>query len=275
MADYDPAVVRSVLREHGHEVPRQGRLGRDYLDMYEAIVSGPPVEAGEYDEGISADLFSEADLPPDDEAPQAPVTERKPRRVRQSRPSLTDRLRSSGPGRGGSRSKAKRKHPRVPVDRLTGRLWEALGRVAATAIPPVGKAIQWQAPVAGLVFEDMARDTVVDRALQPLARAEAKAEMAFAIVGLPVIVGAITAAQGLPDDQRLVREAFLVPLLRECLAVNIKIMGDRAEEMAARQEEMGPVNAAVDKAMALIFAPPMVVSEDQQRMAAEDAKVGV
>lgn len=255
MADYDPAMVRAVLREHGHDVPRQGRLSRDHLDAYEAIVNGPPAEPGEdpgeYDAGISA-----ADFPPDDDdAPQAPVAERKPRRVRQSRPSLTDRLRSTGPGRGGSKRKP-RKHPRVPVDRLVGRFYAAVGRVISPAMPPVGVAIQWQAPVAGLVLEDIVKDTVADRALQPLARAEELGKKAFAL-GLPVIVGAITAAQGLPEDQRMVRMAFLTPMLRECLAANIEIMGDKADEMAARQEAMAPVNDAVDKAMAMIFASMM------------------
>jgi len=274
MAEYDPAVVRAVLRENGHDVPAHGRLSGEWIDAYEAIVAaadgdqppdpGPGPEPGEYDAGVSA-----ADFPDEDDEPPAPVAEQRPRRPGRARgPSAkTLRARLSG-GRGGAGSRKKKKHPRVPVDRLVGRVWEGLGRMATPAVPPVGRAMQWQAPVAGLILEDMVRDTVADRALQPIARAEATAEKGFALVGLPVVVGALAASQGLPEDQRLLRQAVLVPLLREIIVMNIRIMGDKAEEIAARQAEAGPLNDRADQIMAMFFAvPPEVEPEAEPDMA--------
>jgi hypothetical protein len=251
----DPAEVRAVLREHGYEVSGRGRISAESLEIYESLISLPAdaEPGGEYDAGISA-----ADFPDDDEPEPAPVPERKPRRVRQSRPSLADRLRSGGKGKSGAR---KRKHPRVPVDRLVERGWELLARLGMQVSPPIGRVLDMQAPVAGMILEDVIRDTVADRALQPIARAEEKAEKVIALVAPPVIVGALAAAQGLPEDQRLMRQAILIPMLRESLVIWVKIAGDKIEERQAREIEMGPVNAQVDKLMADIFAMPTAEAE--------------
>jgi hypothetical protein len=260
MADAaDPAVVRAVLREHGHDVPDRGRISMDLLDIYEGIVNTPDGgdPGGEYDEGISA-----ADFPPDDPEPE-PVAERRPRRVRQSRPPLADRLRGISSPRKGKTGARKRKHPRVPVDRLVERGWELLARLGMQVSPPIGRVLDMQAPVAGLILEDVIRDTVADRALQPIARAEEKAEKVIALVAPPVIVGALAAAQGLPEDQRLMRQAFLVPMLRESLVIWVKIAGDKIEERATRELEMGPINEQVDKLMASIFAMPTAEPEQE------------
>lgn len=265
MADAaDPAVVRAVLREHGHDVPDRGRISMDLLDIYEGIVNTPDgADPGaEYDAGISA-----ADFPPDDPDPEPPA-ERRPRRVRQTRPSLANRLRgSSSPGKAGKGGARKKRQPRVPVDRLVERGWELLARLGMQVSPPIGRVLDMQAPVAGLILEDVIRDTVADRALQPIARAEEKAEKVIALVAPPMIVGALAAAQGLPEDQRLMRQAFLVPMLRESLVIWVKIAGDKIEERAAREIEMGPVNEQVDKLMASIFAMPMTRPGSDEAMA--------
>jgi hypothetical protein len=273
MIEPDPAEVRAVLREHGYEVPDRGRINAANMARYRELVNTPgsdgepepPMDLGEYDAGVT-----EADFPP--EEPPAPGPENKPRRVRASRKTgWRDRL-AGGP------VKKKGKRPaRVPVDRLIERGWEILARLAEPVSLPISRCLAWQSPVAGMIWEDVIKDTVADRALQPIARAEEKAEKVVALVGPPVLVGAIQAAQGLPEDQRALRLAILVPMLRESLVIGVKVMGDKLEERQTRELEMGPINARIDEIMAGFFAPPPApppAPEDEQAAQAQ-AMAGV
>jgi hypothetical protein len=61
---------------------------------------------------------------------------------------------------------------------------------------PVARVMDMQAPVAGLIGEELLKGTIVDRLLQPLARGGAKAEMAVALVAPPLLVGIMTAQPG-------------------------------------------------------------------------------
>jgi len=255
----DAADVRAVLREHGQPVNERGRLSAAERIAYEAIRTPEP--AGEYDGGVTA-----ADFPPDE--PEPPASEKKPRRVRQAKPATSswrDRL------QGKPKTGKPKKYARVPVDRLIERGWEMLARLAGPVSPSISVCMELQAPVAGLIMEDVIRDTMVDRALQPVARAEEKAEKVIALVGPPVLVGAIQAAQGITDErERAMRLAILVPMLRESMVLWVKIAGDKIEEKARRDQEMGPVNEQVDRLLALIFPPPPVAE-----MVADDEMAGV
>lgn len=289
----DAATMRAVLREAGHTLSDRGRLGADMVAEYERIAGG---DGPDYDGGVTDadfggpddDDLTVADFPgPADsgeaeqpgEGPAAPPSpkqrEARPRRVRTSRPTGRDRLRAiqgrvvAGKGKPG---KGRKKHPRVPVDRLIGRGYETLGRVFMRVSLPIGRCIQWQAPSAGLILEDAVRDTFVDRALQPIARAEHKAEAVAALAGPPVLIGMLQAAQGLPAEQRAMREAFIVPMLREAIALNIRVSGDQMEKMMQREQEEGPIYEQADRIMAGLFAPPSEPpSADDQAAAAAQA----
>jgi len=274
MADHSDADDRAVLREHGHEPPKRGRLTPEWKTMADDIRSGaePGSPAGDYDQGITGADFpagdSEVAATADAEETQRQAThitdtrvtnraaEQRPRRVRNT-PSLRDRLTSKTTG---TKAKAKKKHPRIPVDRLVTMGWEGLGRLFATVSPPTGRLMQYQAPVAGLVLEDVIRDTVVDRVMQPIARAEEKGKKIAALAGPPLIVLAIERAQALPDDQRQMREAILVPMLRESLVLWHDVAGDKIEEQLARAERRAPAYEFADKLIADIFAPPQAGS---------------
>jgi hypothetical protein len=119
-----------------------------------------------------------------------------------------------------------------------------------------------QSPVAGLVLEDVVAGTMVDRMLQPVARAEQRGEKVLALVGPPVIVAALEASQGLPEQQRAMRQAFLIPLLRESMALWVDVAGDKIKVKAERDAERGPVMAQVDELIGMIFAPPTFPGED-------------
>jgi hypothetical protein len=247
------AEVRRALKDAGQPVPERGKLGQDYYRQYAELTGDDAAAAG-------------PDLPgpgsPDGESspgslPGSGSGERRPRRATpRGRPkSLWQRMTSQG---GGRRGRA-RHGPRVPVDRLCERGWEFLARMAGPT--PLGRCLSMQSPVAGLVMEDIVAGTMVDRALQPIARAEQRSEKVLALFGPPLIVAALQSAQGLPDEQRQLREAFLVPMLRECMVLGVDIAADKIKVKAERDAEMGPAYAQADELIAMIFNPPSAYAQ--------------
>lgn len=261
----DPADVRAVLREHGEEPPERGKLSADWYAKYDAIKAGTAPADG-YDAGVT-----EADFPADeDETAAPPGPEQKPRKPRRTRPAASG-LRDRLAGKGKPRGKGKPKRPRIPVDRLIERGWEVLARLTTPVSPPVARCLEMQAPVAGLILEDVVKGTMVDRALQPIARAEDKGRKVAALAGPPMIVAALEQAQRLPDTQRQMREAILVPMLRESLVLLVEVAGEKVDEQMRRAEERGPAYAKADEYMAMIFAPPSPAAGGG--MSAEDEDV--
>lgn len=246
----DDSEARAILREHGEEPPAKGKLGPQWRVRAEELRQGPdpfgPVPADTYDGGVTADDFTDVT---EASAPPLPA-ERKPRKVRRAGPSTAGWFRKAGQG------KAKKRHPRVPVDSLISSAWAAMGGLAMNVDPPLGRCLVMQARVAGLILEDLVRGTAVDRALQPVARAEEKAEKALALFAPPAIVAALEAAQNLPEPQRRAREAILIPLLRRSMVLWVKIAGDKIDQQLQRAAEEGPAQAKADELLAMIWAQP-------------------
>jgi len=124
-----------------------------------------------------------------------------------------------------------------------------LAQLAQPINLPVARVLDVQAPIAGLLLEDMVKNTIVDRFLQPLARIESGGEVAFALMGPPLLVAAI---QAKPEMQMI-----LVPLLKESLRTWIDVAGPKLEEVAKRdqafQEKYGQ---RIDDMIAMFFAVP-------------------
>ena len=264
----DDAEARAVLRQGGEQPLARGKLGADWMERAAELAASAtgqngaePGEPGDdYDQGVSAADFDEvsvADEPPS--SPAAGQVEQPPRRPSRGRGrgrrSLADRVRAaSSSGKG----KAKPKHhPRVRVDGLISRGWEFLGSAAMRVDPPLGRCLAMQAPVAGLVLEDVVKGTFVDRGLQPIARAEDKAEKVASIVLPPLIVAGLEMAQRLPEPQRKAREAILWPLLVESLVLGERVAGSYADEVIARAERDGPARERATRVASAIFAVPM------------------
>jgi hypothetical protein len=243
----DDAEARAILREHGEEPPVRGRLNPDWISRAEALRADAPAPAPDYDGGVSDADFevTEAAEPP------AVLPERKPRKVRTgpARPSLRERFTKAASGKG----KPKRKHPRLSLAPLIGEFWAVLGGMATRVDVPVGRCLQMQAPVAGLVLEDVVKGTIVDTALQPIARAEDKAKAVGALILPPVLVAAIEQAQTLPEQQRKNREAFLMPMLVQSLMMWERVAGDRIGEIIEREKAEAPMRERAEANARLIF----------------------
>jgi hypothetical protein len=232
------AEIRRWAIDQGLDVPGRGPLPPHLTDAYDAW------------HGTDNDIDDGQDAEPG--PPPADTAERKPRSIRTPRAAS---WRNRARGKGKARPRAK--HPRVPVDDLIAGLWRGAAGFARP-LPPTSRLMKIQAPVAGAILEDVVKGTAIDRLLQPLARTTAGAEALFALAGPPIMV---TALQLQPD-----MEPFIMPLLRESLLRWCKIAGPKMKEALAREKEFeDEFGATVDDMIAMLFAPPgPLIEEDQQ-----------
>jgi|SRR6267378_3194732 len=167
--------------------------------------------------------------------------------------SFLDRVKQAAPATAKPRGRKPAK-ARVSVEKVISMGWRFLAQAAQPINLPVARVLDMQAPVAGMVLEESIRNTLVDRLLQPLARAESGGEKAFAMIGPPLLTAVITTR---PELYPVLR-----PALRESLRLWIDVAGDKLDEIAKRdakfQEEYG---TRVDDMIDLIFAPPPGESE--------------
>lgn len=263
----DDSDIRAVLREHGMDPPAKGKLGAKWRAEYETITGhSPDAWDGPDDDGdvITATVPPRAPGADDDDTAGESPGEQRPRR--RKGPGLRARLsdaRASTKGKTGSSGK---KRPRVPVDSIISRGWGYLSRMTAPVSGPLSRTLWLQSPVAGLLLEDAVRDTVADRVLQPIARAEQRGEKVIALAAPPFLVVAVERAQGLPEPQRMMQLAVLEPMLVESLTLWVKIAGDKMEQAAERVAETEAVRAQVAALLEVIF-PRATVEHDEQAMA--------
>lgn len=168
--------------------------------------------------------------------------------------SIVSRVRASG----GSATKAKPRKPskpRVAVDRFITRAWSFVAQAIQPINPPMARMLDVQAPVAGMVLEDTVRGTLADKLLQPLARAEGQGEVVFALLGPPLLVGAITAR---PEMAPL-----LVPILKEAMRSWIDIAGDKIEVAKKRDQDFeDKYGMQIDAMLGYIFDGPQETPGD-------------
>lgn len=141
---------------------------------------------------------------------------------------------------------------RVSIESVVSYGW-GMGAYALAQNPrliPVARVLDMQAPVAGIVVNDVARGTVIDRALQPLARAGEKGEKASGLLGPPLLVAAITLR---PDLYPVLRPVLKMSIMSwmEISEPAMKKAQSRAEKFS---EKFG--NVDVDSMIDALFAPP-------------------
>lgn len=153
------------------------------------------------------------------------------------------------------RRRAEAKPPRKTVARAP--LSEGLGYglmgagllLQRGADPPVGRAIQWEAPLAAEKLDALVAGTVVDRLLQPVARAGATAKELGAVLALPLLVALIERRPELAPYL----EAPVKSVLTE-LALDMAELGQRQQERLAKmQKRAGAEKVDVEGIMAAIF----------------------
>lgn len=150
--------------------------------------------------------------------------------------------------------RVKSSHRRVPVDGLFSMAWGALGKLASSpATYPVGRVMQLQAPAAGMVLDEALKGSIIDRMAQPLARGAKRGEAVFAVVGPPLLVGAICQR---PELYPVVRPMLVEALTSWLVLSGPKIRRARERERKLLEEldglDVGDIGEMIDA----LFAPP-------------------
>lgn len=239
------AEVRDWLREQGRPVPVRGRVAADIKAEYDAAHPDTPQDDG--DVAIVIDLPSDnGPVPP--ESPSTPEPSVAPRRPETPPQGRKRRVWERGTT---DKKTGQRKPARVSLESLASWAW-GLGGMALQQAPkstPVGRMLAIQAPVAGVIVDDLARGTIVDRVLQPLARGSEKAEKGFALLGPPVLVAMISNKPELYPA--------LVGPLKVAMLSWVELAGpamEKAERKAAALAEKVGDGANIDAMIAALFA---------------------
>lgn len=254
------AEIRAWARDAGHDVPQRGKVPDALRDQYDAAHAEPgnprlPTAETPPDGGYDA-----AETPPT--APVGPYSDPGP---------VTDEVRPTPPpSRFGWKPRAQRaapaekpKHRRVSLEDLASGVWAALGQGAkAYGLVPTGRMLQLQAPVAGMVLEDVLRGTVVDRLAQPLARGGEGAKELAALFGMPMLTTMVTVRPELlpvlaPVMKRLMRDWAILAGPR----IKAREKRERKALEALGVDEEG-LDEMVDGWLSVIFAEPGAESPD-------------
>jgi hypothetical protein len=263
--------IRQWAHATGRTVGQKGRISRELRTEYERMAGGSEDVLPEG--AVPRDISPAAPQDPQD-APERPArAETRPRQVKTQggwRGRVWGQAKPAAKG-----GKAKPRHPRISVAKLCERGWSTLARMTQPVNLPVARVLEFQAPAAGEMLEDVVRGTVADLFLQPLARAEAKLEVLGGLAGPPVLVLAaqMPACQpvhedGTPYPAGAVRQAIVMSALEEALMMWDDATRSRMAEVRERIQASEARRKEVQALIAMFFAPPDDVAQAQ---AAEEA----
>lgn len=107
---------------------------------------------------------------------------------------------------------------------------------------PVGRALQYQAPIAGEVLDRFLAGGWLDRvALQPLATRSDELELVAALFGFPL---AIAAYERAPDEIRVVLEPVIVELVRLHISAMAPVLAKRRKREQELERTLDEMKAA-------------------------------
>ena len=265
------AEKRAWLRDNTTEdIPDRGRIRPDLDKLYD---DAHPLNPGDWDvedggDDLATAMDTEPDVPMEPEG--RPATPRAARQARRARP-RTGRLLGKLLGDDGktkAKAGAKRKVPRISLENFTARAYSTLGRMVRPISPATGNCLQAQAAMAGVLLEDVAQGTIIDRFLQGPARAEDKLDKGFALVAPPLLVFAIEANQAAVQagaktpQQGMVRHAMLMPVLRESLRIGLEVSEGFADQIKARLEREQEFDGQIDELISLIVGQVTAEAEE-------------
>ncbi len=175
-------------------------------------------------------------------------------------PEAPKETRPSGPRRRFlAPQRPKRRQRRASTAPLWHGIWGGGGSALGSSERwlPVSRVLLMQADMAGPILDDLVKNTMVDRLLQPLARQGAQATAISALVGPPLLIALLSQHPELEPALRPV----LVPLLRSMLTEMVRgaaqVQAQEAKLTAALADagmDLGP--DPVGMLLAQIFATP-------------------
>ena len=264
------AEMRAWLRDEGHDVPDRGRLSPALIQLF---------EDGQ-DNAVDIDL-PDADVIdiglPDEPEPERTVDpEVRPSRTRakqsastRSQSFLSRMLAGDDKGKPGTKKPA-RKQGRVSLEKLVTRGYQMAGRILTPISPAASMCLRVQAPMAGVMLNDIATGTVMDRILQPAARAEQKLDVVFALTVPPLACMGLEMTGGMePTPDVLFRRGILQQMLRESLRTGLELSEKYGEQIAASVQREAKYDSEVDSRISVIFGiVPATTEQPEPEMAA-------
>ncbi len=261
---------RAWLRDQGYKVPEKGTLRAELEAAWAAAHPGANGDSEaspgpDYPDGMTGDEFAEPEIPDEvfDE-----LAEGAPRKPPAPRGGMPARWRPPW-SRGGQQRKGKgrKRKPRVSVEDVICGGWRIMAR-AARPVPPLQRTLRVQAPVAGLLLDDAVRGTLVDKMLQPIARAQVQGKVVAALAGPPVLVTVISMhlaqCQQAGTDPNPVFMSAASEMLRESLIIWMDVAGPKFEAALARERAFEEhYGQDVDAFTSWLFAPPPDPGDDQ------------
>jgi hypothetical protein len=271
--------IRKWAKEHGHDVGPKGPIASDVIAQYEA--EHPDAAGG---------------LPPEDESTTAAAAPPDGGRVAEQRPRQPKPAGGHGRGflarlRGGAQPTgraAAARRPRVARVSLANLIEDAWGQMAwaSSSLPPMQRLLQAQAPFAGIALEDALAGTIVDRALQPVARAEDKAKAVGGLLMPPMALMLVMATAPRPEviqttegeqlawPEATTQHKAAIMSLRWSLMLWSEAGAARLEEYRARAEANTDRGRQADAFMAWILGlPESGPGPADEAVAAEDEAV--
>jgi hypothetical protein len=162
-----------------------------------------------------------------------------------AKPGLRERVWGRRDANGHAPKEEKPARPRVrrqDASDFLERVWAALGRQIERRDLPVGRCVQLEASIAGVVLEESIKGTWADRPIQWLARKETDATRLGAIFAAPLIVGMME--RNAPAAEALVpylEDAFVAlgPSLAKAIVKAEKRRADFEEAMSGLGPALG------------------------------------
>jgi hypothetical protein len=251
----------------GGKGPLSAEIRAQY-DQAHTAGNGDDPAGGAYPGEDGAEVVTAASAPaaPQSDPRQAERVPTRPRAATSARGrGFLARLRgpSAGP-RAKPAAKAGKKLPRVSLASLIEDGWSQMA-FASSGMPPMQRLLQAQAPFAGLALEDALAGTVIDRALQPVARAEDKAKAVGGVMFPPMALMMALATAPVPQyvegtdppeyvwPEPTTRHKGALLTLRWSLMLWSEAGEARLDEYRARAEQNAERGAQADRFMAFIL----------------------
>jgi len=121
---------------------------------------------------------------------------------------------------------------RVTVSDTLEDIWTGIGGLAVrTNHAPLGRYLQWQAPAAGQLLDEVVAGTVIDRKLlQPAVKARGRLDVVIALLGPP---GIILAIERNPQNAQM-----LLPALKSSLRSSLPTLLPAMKKAAAKEQKV-------------------------------------
>ena len=278
--------IREWANANGYVIGLKGRIPGHIQTAYDAAhpsgngstvstaSTGPDYPDDDFDSAFPGPQTPYAG--PEDDGGTGDTGETKPRPPRGGKSGRKGARPSWLPG-GGAKKKPGRKPPRVSTEDLLGALWRG-GAKLLSPVPPLQRTLRMQAPVAGMLLDDVVKDSIVDPVLQPLARLAAQGKTVQALVGPPAFVTAIMAHQiqranlDPPQEPHPLFMAVATEGLRSSLMAWMDVAGPKFELALSREQEFeAKYGQPVDDMIAFIFSAPVNPADVEAVMAEEEA----